>query len=324
MPGPLPAESRHDAERSRAPHLDPGSCYAISNMKKILGYSVAGAAVLGAVLIVRVPPAAAHKPRMMVIAHRGASIAAPENTLPAFEAGIKAGADWLEMDLWATRDNVLVVAHDAQLKPPVCTGPNAPAIIREITFEETRKWDCGGIRNPSSTRRKVGAGTRLPSFDEVLGLARGRKGFGFLIEVKSDPERPERQPEPAEYARMVIAALRRHKLETRAIVQSFDFRITAELKRQAQDIRSAALFSGAARDFSAVAKEAGGMDIVAPHLKLVTPAAVEEAHRAGLQVFSWTADTPAEWDALVAAGVDGIITNDPGGLADYLERKGLR
>ena len=123
---------------------------------------------------------------------------------------------------------------------------------------------------------------------------------------------------------MVIDAVRRHKLEARAIVQSFDFRTLVEMKRQAPDIRLAALYNGPARDFLSISKEGGGAQIVAPEFKLVTAGRVEAAHRAGLQVIPWTANTPEVWEALVAAGVDGIITDDPAALAAFLKEKGLR
>lgn len=268
------------------------------------------------------PLAAASRPGILIFGHRGARAVAPENTLPAFEAAIRAGADSLELDLAVTRDDVLVVSHDPELKPPICTGPRDNALIRHLTLAEVRQWDCGASRNPAFPRQQAAPGTRMPTLDEVLALA-GRGAFGFNIEIKSFPARPEVTPPPAALAGMVIQAIRRHKLEERAVVQSFDFRTLVEMKRQAPEIRLAALYNGPPRDFVSIAREAKA-EIVSPELKLVTAGRVEAARRDGLRVVPWTANTRKAWEALVAAGVDGIITDDPAALAAFLREKGLR
>src|SRR3954449_13031175 len=79
---------------------------------------------------------------IQVHGHRGARAMRPENTLPAFEYAIAAGVDALELDVAVTRDNVLVVSHDPELRAPVCSGPRDGAVIHELTLEEVRRWDC--------------------------------------------------------------------------------------------------------------------------------------------------------------------------------------
>ena len=93
-------------------------------------------------------------PRIEVQGHRGARAVLPENTLPAFEHAIGAGADVLELDLAVTRDNVLVASHDPVLNPEICRGPKAGAVIRELTLEELRRYDCGSLRNPQFPRQQ--------------------------------------------------------------------------------------------------------------------------------------------------------------------------
>ena len=121
----------------------------------------------------------------------------------------------------------------------------------------------------------------------------------------------------------MVEAVRRRSLAARVIVQSFDFRTLHAVKRLAPELRLAALWSKGEQDFVSVAREAGA-GIVSPQLKLVTAARVRQAHQAGLKVVAWTANTPEEWDFLVAAGVDGIITDDPAGLIRHLRSKCLR
>jgi glycerophosphoryl diester phosphodiesterase len=260
-------------------------------------------------------------PAVRVIGHRGARAVRPENTIPSFVYAIEAGADSIEMDVWLTKDNVLVVSHDAELHAPICTGGAAPALIRNLTLAEARQWDCGATANPAFPRQVAVPGTRLPTFDEVLALA-DRGAFEFLVELKTSRERPELTPSPEAYARMVVEAIRKRGMEKRVVVQSFDFRPLVEMKRIAPEIRLAALYGGAARPFAGIAREAG-TGTVAPAYGLVTREEVASAHQAGLKVVPWTANTPEAWQSLVDAGVDGIITDDPAALLAFLRERKL-
>jgi glycerophosphoryl diester phosphodiesterase len=251
--------------------------------------------------------------------HRGARALRPENTLPAFEYAIAQGVDALELDMAVTRDNVIVVSHDPYLEAPVCTGPQPKATIRELTLAEVRKWDCGAQRNPAFPRQQPVRGTRMPTLDEVFALA--PKGtFLFNIETKSFPDHPELTPPPEEFARMVLDKVRRHHLESRVILQSFDFRTLHAMKNLAPGIRLAALYSGPPKSFVEIARDAGA-DIISPVFGLVTPEQVKESHAAGLEVIPWTPDTPPDWDRLIAAGVDAIITDDPAALIEHLKNR---
>jgi glycerophosphoryl diester phosphodiesterase len=261
-------------------------------------------------------------PRILVHGHRGARAVLPENTIPAFEHAIRVGADVLELDLAVTQDSVLVVSHDPVLNPAICSGPEGAGVVREMTLAQVRRWDCGARKNPAFPKQKPVPGTRIPTLEEVLDLAR-LGTFEFNIEMKSFPEHPEYTPPPEEFARLVLEAIRRRGLESRVIVQSFDFRTLRALKRLAPEIRLAALFDRDSRDFQPIAREAGA-SIAAPNHRLVTREKVKSAHKAGVQVVPWTANTQAEWDRLVEARVDGIITDDPEELIRYLRMKGLR
>ncbi|MCX6623915.1 MAG: glycerophosphodiester phosphodiesterase [Acidobacteria bacterium] len=266
---------------------------------------------LGAALLAAEPPA-----RIRVHGHRGARALRPENTLPAFEYAIRAGADVLELDVAVTRDNVVVVSHDPVLRAPVCTGAGGEAVIREHSLAELRRWDCGAVRNSQFPRQVPVPGTRIPTLDEVFALA-SRGTFEFNVETKSFPDRPELAPPPEEFTRLVLAVIGKHRLESRVILQSFDFRTLHAMKKLAPGIRRAALYSGAPRDFVAIAREAEAQ-IVSPHYSLVTVEQVEAAHRAGFEVVPWTVNEAAEWDRLIEARVDAIITDDPAALLAHL------
>ena len=259
--------------------------------------------------------AGADTARVKVHGHRGARAARPENTIPAFEYAIAAGVDVLELDLSVTRDNVVVVSHDPYLEPPICSGPKDKVAIRESTLAEVRQWDCGAKQNPGFAKQQTVPGTRMPTLDEVFALASKGK-FEFNIETKISVQRPELAPPPDEFARLVLEQIRKHRLESRVILQSFDFRTLHAMKKLAPDIRLAALYSGPAEGFVEIAREAGA-GIVSPVFPLVTPEQVKAAHAAGLQVIPWTANTSADWKRLIEAGVDAIITDDPAALIAY-------
>jgi glycerophosphoryl diester phosphodiesterase len=259
--------------------------------------------------------------KILVHGHRGARARKPENTLPAFQYAISAGVDALEMDMAVTKDGVIVISHDPVLEPPVCSGPQPKAVIHTLTLKQVREWDCGRVRNPNFSTQEPIPGTRMPTLDDVFALAK-EGSFDYNIETKSFPDKPEYTPAPDVFARMVLDKVRQYKLEKRIILQSFDFRTLVAMKKLAPKIRLSALTEADTRPFSLIAGEAKA-DIISPHYKLVTPAKVAEAHAAHLQVVPWTVNTPEEWDKLIEAKVDAIISDDPAALIAYLKKRGL-
>jgi glycerophosphoryl diester phosphodiesterase len=258
-------------------------------------------------------------PRILVHGHRGARAIYPENTIPAFEYAIKIGADVLEMDVAVTKDNVLVISHDPHINPEICKGPHPGVAIHELTLAEVREYDCGALKNPHFPKQQPVPGTRIPTLDDVLSLSRGNN-VQFNIETKSFPDHPELTPPPDVFARMLLDVIRKHQLDSRVIVQSFDFRTLRAAKRLAPNIRLSALWEGDARSFVDIARD-GEAGIISPLFKLVTPQQVKAAHDAKIQVVPWTADTPSDWQMLIDAGVDAIITDDPAALIAYLKSK---
>ena len=260
-------------------------------------------------------------PRILVHGHRGARAIYPENTIPAFQYAIKIGADFLEMDGAVTKDNVLVISHDPHINPEICKGPHPGIAIHELTLAQLREYDCGALKNPHFPKQQPVPGTRIPTLDEVLSLSSGNN-VQFNIETKSFPDHPELTPAPDVFSGMLLDVIRKHKLESRSIVQSFDFRTLHATKRLEPHIRLSALWEGDARPFVDIARE-GEAEIISPLFKLVTPQQVKASHQAKIQVVPWTADSP-DWQMLIDAGVDAIITDDPAALIGYLKDKGLR
>lgn len=250
--------------------------------------------------------------------HRGARAALPENSLPAFEYAIDQKVDTLELDLAVTKDDVLVVSHDPTINEKICSGPKLGAPIRTLTLAELRQYDCGAKRHPDFPKQKPVPGTRIPTLDEVFALA-SKGSFDFNVETKIFVKSPELTPTPERFAELLLAAIRKHKLEKRVVVQSFDFRTLHAMKKLAPEIRLSALYEGKPKSFVQIAKEAGAT-IVSPRYPLVTKEEVDAAHKAGLAVVPWTPNTPEEWEKLIDAGVDEIITDNPAALKEWLKR----
>lgn len=257
--------------------------------------------------------------KVIVHGHRGARTVLPENTIAAFEYAIRAGVDYIELDLAVTKDNILVVSHDPHLNPTICKAPDSKLAIRSLTLKQVREYDCGSLKNPLFPEQKPVPGAKIPTFDEVLALAGGGH-FRFNIETKSSPKFPELTPSPDEFARLVLDAVKRHGLEKRVLLQSFDFRTLHAMKKIAPWMPMSALYSGAPKSFTDIARESDA-SIVSVHYKLVTPEEVKAAHSAGLRVIAWTPNLAEEWTRLIEAGVDEIITDDPGRLISFLKSR---
>lgn len=259
--------------------------------------------------------------RPAIHGHRGARAVLPENTLPAFEYAIRAGADAIELDVLATRDNVLVVTHDPLMNEEICRGGPAGVAVRDLSFDELCRYDCGSRANPRYPKQRALPGVRIPSLDEVLDLWR-LGDFLFNIEVKCFPA-PELAPAPAEYACMLLERIAAHRLTRRVLVQSFDFRVLAEVRREDSSIPLAALWEYPERDPIELAQEAGTRMVSLFH-DLIDSALVEKAHGAGVEVLAWTANEERDWRRLTQAGVDAIITDDPAALVEWMKSIGAR
>lgn len=276
---------------------------------------------------------------ILVHGHRGSRATRPENTIPAFEYAIQHGADVLELDLAVTKDNVLVVSHNPLITPDypgerVCVGPDTPpkTAIHTLTLAQVESYDCGAKTLVAFPKQQAVPGTKIPTFDQVLDLAPQGK-FDFNVETKSFPSHPELTPTPEEFVKMIDDAVKERNLQSRVILQSFDFRTLVAMKKLDPSIRLSALVGdprGDAmmgltdhdKDFVSIGKKTGAQ-IISPDFHLVTPENVAAAHAAGLQIIPWTADKPEDWQKMVDARVDAIISDDPEALVIWLRDKKL-
>ena len=246
--------------------------------------------------------------------HRGARGLLPENTLPAFRKALEIGVTTLEMDCGVTKDGVVVVHHDRRLNPDVARGPDgqwvsAPApLIKDLTFEDTQKFDVGRIRPGSEYARRFPDqqpvdGTRIPRLSEVLKF----QNVKFNIETKISPEAPQETLPPEAFAMKVVEEIRKAGAQNRATIQSFDWRTLKVVEREAPEIATVYLTAGKDSDPGKV--RAAGGKIWSPDFRDLDEDKLRRAR--GLRIIPWTVNEPADIRRVLALKVDGIISDYP-------------
>ncbi|MBI4311314.1 MAG: glycerophosphodiester phosphodiesterase [Chloroflexi bacterium] len=230
--------------------------------------------------------------RPLVIAHRGASGEAPENTMAAFELALEQGADVIEMDVHMTADGYPVVIHDDTLERTT----NGKGLVRQRTLAELKGMDAG------SWSGRQFAGQKVPTLEEVVAWAKGK--VPLAIEVKNVPHR-YRGIEAS-----VTGVLERARAMLEHEVFSFDHVAMQRFKTREPGLLTGVCYRGDVVDHVALAKAAGAT-VLHPWLYDMRSEAIRDAHAAGLLVAPWVADTPEDIRALAALGVDGITTNFP-------------
>ena len=242
---------------------------------------------------------------LIKVGHRGAAALEPENTLRSFEAAVSARVDAIEFDVLDLVAGPLVLAHSNDL--------------REVSHGQA----VGAVRDRSLAELRELA-PELPTLDEALAFFADHPEVGVHVDLKLQSRLDE-----------LADALRRHGLSGRTVVSSFHRPSLAVLARAAPGVRigftypedrhgisrrrslqpvirvSLAAFRAVlARRVPAMVASAGAAALMLHHA-VVSAAAVERAHTVGAAVWAWTVDLPQELDAMQAAGVDAVITNDP-------------
>ena len=225
---------------------------------------------------------------MLNIAHRGASGNFPENTVCAFRAAIDAGAEMCELDVQLSRDGAIVVIHDETVERTT----DGKGEVAELTLEELKRLDAGAKFKGGAVK-----GERIPTLDEVFSVTSGKCGLN--IELKAGGL--EHQVAQIMQARNALAD---------SIVSSFDWEYLKNIQQLHFNIRIGLLAEEKPVDLmmNAVAMRAHSIN---PRWDMVTSDLCKAAHERGLKVYTWTVDADARMRALIACGVDGIMTNYP-------------
>lgn len=249
------------------------------------------------------------KPFPLVIAHRGFSAQFPENTIPAFEAAVAAGADMIELDVTASRDGHPVVIHDDTLERTT-TGTG---FVEEYTLAELKRHDAG------SWMGSAFSGAAIPSLSEVFDSFGGR--ILINVEIKPGVSGGERR---REFIQAVIDCVRSKNLLSSVVISSGDYEVLRCVRMYDADVMLSVLGGGPETniDVAALVRAVGGRSYN-PDQAYVTGALVETLHREDIAVFPWSVSVDnheGTMGRMLELGADGFFANDPLRFRALVER----
>lgn len=246
-----------------------------------------------------------------IIAHRGSSFIAPENTLASVELAWREQTDAVEIDVWLTADGRIAVSHDDKLKR--ITGH--PGKVSEMRLEELQKLDVGVWKVPAW------AGQRMPSLESVLAtIPAGKRLF---VEIKCGPEIAD------EFVRVVNAS---GKQLAQVVVIAFDLTVATTVKQRMPDLKVYWLRGTSPRKDKKTGQwidqpqevletcrqaKLDGLDL--QYHSQLTREYIDQIHNLGLKLYVWTVNSPEEAQRLSELGVDGITTDRPGWMKEQLQ-----
>lgn len=233
-----------------------------------------------------------------VMAHRGLSADALENTLYAFSDAISVGADFIELDVQQTRDGVLVVMHDSNLKRT--TGVNKD--IWDVDYADIQNLDAGSWFDPAY------ANARIPTLEETLQFVDKRAKLN--IEIKPTKHGSDTLEQD------VAELITRYQYTDACYVTSFSYGSLKKVKEANPEIHTGYLMSVAYGQFYSL-KYADAFSL---NKVFVTSQVVNAAHQQGKQIFAWTVNSMSEVRSLCNLHVDSIITDDPVMVQNVISR----
>lgn len=241
----------------------------------------------------------------VILGHRGDSAHAPENSLAAFRLALAAGADGIECDAHLIASGAVVIMHDATLDATT-TGAGPVSDLTEAQLRDLR------LRPRDRPIQPDYPDERIPTLEEVLREF-ARPGVTLNVEIKPSAN--------SDLAEAVARCVKDAGASRATLLSSFDVRALDHLRAKHPDLRRALLFPPTLLAGALVGLRLGtswlsqasalGCEAVHPLWRLATPHAVQRAHHLGLRVTVWTVDDGQTIRRLVAAGADGLITNDP-------------
>ncbi len=226
--------------------------------------------------------------RAEVIGHRGAAALRPENTMAAVLQAIEDGADWVEIDVQETADDVVIVAHDSDFMKLA----GVPTKVWDATMEDVAEIDIGSWFDPKY------ADERTPTLRDVLAAAKGKAKV--IIELKY-------YGHDVDLENRVAALVEEFDMQDDIATMSLKYPAVQKMKKLRPDWRAGVLAATAIGDLSGLEGE-----FVAVNAAMATPGLVRSVQAAGKDIYVWTVNDPLQMSAMASMGVDGLITDRPG------------
>ena len=233
----------------------------------------------------------------IVTYHRGDCSIAPENTIPAFRSAIHKGGDRIELDVQMSKDGVVVVTHDTNLRR--CTGKNA--MVYDLTFAEIEQLDAGSW---FSSRF---AGTKIPSFEEVLQLCQGR--IDLNVEIKPSAATPTLEAE-------TVRLLQEYGFEDHCVITSQSYETLHKVKELAPDIPTGYILALGVGNYY----DLPDVDFFSIESTFITSGMVNQIHLRGKTVSAWTIDREDDARHMMELGADDLITDKPDMVHELLRQ----
>ncbi|MBI1860771.1 MAG: hypothetical protein HYR96_07635 [Deltaproteobacteria bacterium] len=238
--------------------------------------------------------------------------------MAAFEEAISAGADFLELDLHLNRDGIPVVIHDATITNALYRRKDgkkisSPIPVSSLSTVDLKEFDAGAIQNNRFPSQKTVPGQIIPTLEDLLIRLMGRGALN--VEIKR--EGPE--PSAENLASAVVETLKIYPNPWKHQLQSFDLEVMEQLRRFAPHSTRSALFEKPC-DFITESQRVGAT-MIGPYFEFLSEDLIRATHVAGLKVVPWTVNDPRDWERLIAWEVDGLITDYPRRLKEFLRSK---
>jgi glycerophosphoryl diester phosphodiesterase len=216
---------------------------------------------------------------MLRIGHRGARAYAPENTLTSFKKALEIGVDAVELDVRKTKDNQIVVIHDADVKRTT----NGEGLVSELTLKEIKSFSAEG-------------GEKIPTLEETLDFL--DKKVKVFVELKETGVEEQ-----------VLSIVHAKGLEKNVVITSFLEDALKKVRELDKDIETGLIYAKHKNPVKAA------LELKANYLfafyRFTHTANVQKAHENGLKVIVWTINTPQEVEEYAKKGVDGIASDKP-------------
>ena len=222
-----------------------------------------------------------------IIAHRGSSASAPENTMASIRQAIEDGADWIEIDVQESADGEIIVIHDSDLMK--LAGVNIKAW--EVTSKDLDEIDVGGWFAPEFS------GERIPTLEAVLAEVKGKSRLVVELKYYGHDEQLEQR---------VIELVESAQMQDEVMIMSLEYAGIQKVRALRPGWKIGLLSARAVGDLTRL-----DADFLAVNMALARPSMVQAVHAAGKEMYVWTVNDALAMSQVMSLGVDGVITDEP-------------